>query len=140
RAASSRSTVIRSDRDSDSDHPTESSTFAERGHEAPFDDGPPAAIEAEIEAVVDRFVDSSLSGRAIAIEELIDAHPHLAPWLADRLELVAALWDAGRSRSRNGEVRCPHCGHPIALDASRSESSTPAERTASEPTRILCPA
>ena len=89
----------------------------------------------EIERIGDEFLQKLRDGEHPDSQELIDAHPHLAPQLEDRLKLLEAVYRATFDSDKspissqlNGEtprqnwiadatvrVECPHCGNVLQL-------------------------
>ena len=89
----------------------------------------------EIERIGDEFLQKLRDGEHPDSQELIDAHPHLAPQLEDRLKLLEAVFRATFDSDKspissqlNGEtprqnwiadvtvrVECPHCGNVLQL-------------------------
>ena len=95
----------------------------------------PVDREAQIEALVEEYLDALQAGEQPNRAALLAVHTDIAEALDRRLALVEVMYRLARSRTDDDttppegdgwaiRVRCPHCGNPIQVVEPRAHEVT----------------
>jgi eukaryotic-like serine/threonine-protein kinase len=96
------------------------------------DDSKRSEIEMQIERIAEQFLDELIDGQVPNRQQIVAEHPHLSPYLDNRLGVIELLRSRFRVDSREGcaassggagitvgqaasRFDCPHCGNQLQL-------------------------